>query len=98
MSAAQCAATPTTSTRVRASTRKNARGAQTSGTAPVPTAFVSNLPYDVAAPLILPGLQVAKVSNRTVVGPALFPKGLPPKELFHLIFQGFDGLPVLGSQ
>ena len=37
-------------------------------------------------------------SNRTVVGPALFPKGLPPKELVHLIFQGFDGLPLSHSQ
>ena len=45
-----------------------------------------------------PGLQLAKGSNRTVVGPALLPKGLPPKELVHLIFQGFDGLPLLHSQ
>ena len=52
----------------------------------------------LAAPLILPGLQLGGGSNRTAVGADLFPKGLPPKELFHLIFQGFDGLPVLGSQ
>ena len=52
----------------------------------------------LAAPLILPGLQLAKGSNRTVVGPSLLPKGLPPKEVVHLIFQGFDGLPVLHSQ
>ena len=52
----------------------------------------------LAAPLILPGLQLGQGSNRTAVGPDLFPKGLPPKELFHLIFQGFDGLPVLHSQ
>ena len=52
----------------------------------------------LGAPLILPGLQLAKGSNRSVVGPYLFPKGLPPKELVHLIFQGFDGLPVLHSQ
>ncbi len=52
----------------------------------------------LAAPLILPGLQLATGSNRTVVGPALFPKGLPPNELLHLIFQGFDGLPLLHSQ
>ena len=52
----------------------------------------------LAAPLILPGLQLGGGSNRTAVGPDLFPKGLPPKELFHLIFQGFDGLPVLHSQ
>jgi hypothetical protein len=52
----------------------------------------------LAAPLILPGVQLAKGSNRTVVGPSLLPKGLPPKEVVHLIFQGFDGLPVLHSQ
>jgi hypothetical protein len=52
----------------------------------------------LAAPLILPGLQLARGSNRTVVGPDLFPKGLPPQELVHLIFQGFDGLPLLHSQ
>ena len=52
----------------------------------------------LAAPLILPGLQLAKGSNRTVVGPGLLPKGLPPKELVHLIFQGFDGLPLLHNQ
>ena len=28
----------------------------------------------------------------------MFPKGLPPQELLHLIFQGFDGLPLLHSQ
>jgi hypothetical protein len=52
----------------------------------------------MAAPLILPGLQLGKGSNRTAVGPDLFPKGLPPKEVFHLIFSGFDGLPLLHSQ
>jgi Bacterial membrane protein YfhO len=52
----------------------------------------------LAAPLILPGLQLARGSNRTTVGPDLFPKGLPPQELLHLIFQGFDGLPLSGSQ
>jgi hypothetical protein len=52
----------------------------------------------LAAPLILPGLLLAGGSNRTAVGPDLFPKGLPPKELVHLIFQGFDGLPLLHSQ
>ena len=52
----------------------------------------------LAAPLILPGLQFAKGSNRSVVGPALAPKGLPPQELLHFIFQGFDGLPLAGSE
>jgi hypothetical protein len=52
----------------------------------------------MGAPLILPGLQLGKGSNRTAVGADLFPKGLPPRELFHFIFQGFDGLPLLHSQ
>ena len=52
----------------------------------------------LAAPLILPGLEVAKGSNRNVVGPALGPKGLPPQELLHLIFQGFDGLPLAHNE
>ena len=52
----------------------------------------------LAAPLILPGLQFAKGSNRSVEGPALAPKGLPPQELLHFIFQGFDGLPILHSE
>ncbi len=52
----------------------------------------------IAAPLILPGLQFAKGSNRSVVGPALAPKGLPPKELLHIIFQGFDGLPLAHNE
>ncbi len=52
----------------------------------------------LAAPLILPGLQLAKGSNRTVVGPTLLPKALPPKELVNLIFQGFYGLPLLHDQ
>jgi hypothetical protein len=52
----------------------------------------------LAAPLILPGLEFARGSNRSVVGPDLFPKGLPPRELVNLIFQGFDGLPLLHSQ
>ena len=52
----------------------------------------------LAAPLLLPGLQLAKGSNRTYVGPNLLPKGLPSTELVHLVFQGFDGLPLLHSQ
>ncbi len=52
----------------------------------------------LAAPLVLPGLEVAKGSNRNVVGPALGPKGLPPQELLHLIFQGFDGLPLVHNE
>jgi len=52
----------------------------------------------LAAPLILPGLEIARGSNRSVVGPALGPKGLPPQELLHFIFQGFDGLPLSHSE
>ena len=52
----------------------------------------------LAAPLLLPGLQLAKGSNRNVVGPALAPNGLPPQDLLHFIFQGFDGLPVIHSE
>jgi hypothetical protein len=52
----------------------------------------------LAAPLILPGLQFAKGSNRNFVGPVLAPKGLPPQQLLHFIFQGFDGLPLLHSE
>ena len=37
-------------------------------------------------------------SNRSAVGPDLFPKGPASRELVHLIFQGFDGLPLLHSQ
>jgi hypothetical protein len=52
----------------------------------------------LAAPLILPGLQFSKGSNRSFVGPALTPKGLPPSQLLHLIFQGFDGLPLVHNE
>jgi hypothetical protein len=52
----------------------------------------------LAAPLILPGLQLGRGSNRNAVGPDLFPKGLPPRELVNLIFQGFYGLPLLHNQ
>ena len=52
----------------------------------------------LSAPLILPGLQFARGSNRSVVGPALAPKGLPPQELLHFVFQGFDGLPLVHNQ
>jgi len=52
----------------------------------------------LAAPLLLPGLQFARGSNRSIVGPALAPKGLPPRELLHFIFQGFDGLPLHNSE
>jgi hypothetical protein len=52
----------------------------------------------LAAPLLLPGLQLAKASNRNYVGATLAPAGLPPQELLHVVFQGFDGLPLLHNQ
>ncbi len=52
----------------------------------------------LAAPLILPGLQLASKSNRTAVGASNGPKNLPFGNALHLIFQGFDGLPLAHSQ
>jgi len=52
----------------------------------------------LAAPLILPGLQLASKANRTVVGPSNGPQTLPINDAVHLIFQGFDGLPLIHNQ
>jgi hypothetical protein len=57
----------------------------------------------LGAPLLLPGLQVASRSQRAVPGgdPAEILKGnpsLPWHNLVHILFQGFDGLPVAGNQ
>ncbi len=52
----------------------------------------------LAAPLILPGLQLASKSNRTAVGATNGPKNLPLGNALHLLFQGFDGLPLKNSQ
>ena len=56
----------------------------------------------LGAPLLLPGLQVVSGSQRAVPGgdPAEILKGnpaLPLHNLIHLVFQGFDGLPIAGS-
>ncbi len=56
----------------------------------------------LGAPLLLPGLQVVSGSQRAVPGgdPAEILKGnpaLPLHNLIHLLFQGFDGLPIAGS-
>ena len=56
----------------------------------------------LGAPLLLPGLQVVSDSQRAVPGgdPAEILKGnpsLPLHNLVHVIFQGFDGLPVAHS-
>jgi hypothetical protein len=48
----------------------------------------------LAAPVVLPGLQLAAKSNRTAVGPTNGPKTLPLSDLVHVIFQGFHGLPL----
>ena len=49
----------------------------------------------LSAPLALPGLQVGSTSE----GAAVQSYGaLRPHDLLHLLFQGFDGLPVAGSR
>ena len=49
----------------------------------------------LSAPLALPGLQVGSVSE----GAAVQSYGaLRPHDLLHLVFQGFDGLPVAGNR
>ena len=55
----------------------------------------------LGSPLLLPGLQVLARSTRnsgallshTEVG-----KSLPPHDLIHLLAQGYNGLPIAGSQ
>ncbi len=48
----------------------------------------------LSAPLALPGLQVGSASE----GAAVQSYGaLRPHDLLHLVFQGFDGLPVAGN-
>ena len=56
----------------------------------------------LGAPLLLPGFQVISGSQRAVPGgdPAEILNGnpaLPLHNLFHVVFQGFDGLPIAGS-
>ncbi len=56
----------------------------------------------LGAPLLLPGLQVIRGSERGAPGgdPGEILKGnpaLPVHNLTHLAFQGFDGLPIAGS-
>jgi len=49
----------------------------------------------LSAPLALPGLQVGSASD----GAAVQSYGaLRPHDLLHLVFQGFDGLPVAGNR
>jgi len=49
----------------------------------------------LSAPLLLPGLQVASAS---VVRQVSRYGALPPHDAVHILFQGFDGLPVAGSR
>ena len=56
----------------------------------------------LAAPLLLPGLQVIAGSQHAAAGgdPAELVKGNPPLPggtLLHLAFQGYDGLPIAGN-
>jgi len=56
----------------------------------------------LGAPLLLPGLQVIARSQHGAPGadPAELVKGNPPlpaHNLLHLLFQGYDGLPVVGN-
>ncbi len=58
----------------------------------------------LGAPLVLPGLQVGGLSIRSFRGGECLtigcgrPRGLPLVDLVHILFQGFNGLPVAGSQ
>jgi len=57
----------------------------------------------LSAPLLLPGLQLISVSQRGVSGgdPAELLPGnppLPPHNLIHIVFQGYDGLPIVGNR
>jgi hypothetical protein len=49
----------------------------------------------LAAPLVLPGLQLARESVR---GTITTNNALHPHDLAYLIFQGFDGSPIAGSR
>jgi hypothetical protein len=56
----------------------------------------------LGAPLLLPGSQVVSGSQRAVPGgdPGELLKGnpaLPLHNLVHVVFQGFDGLPIAGN-
>ncbi|HMK62632.1 MAG TPA: YfhO family protein, partial [Acidimicrobiales bacterium] len=51
--------------------------------------------FALAAPLLLPGLQLAGHAVRSGKHPA---RGLPAHELVGFVLQGFDGLPISGSR
>jgi len=59
----------------------------------------------LSAPLVLPGTQVGALSLRnfrggqvSLSGPSSAARALPLRDLVHVLFQGFDGLPVIGNQ
>jgi hypothetical protein len=55
----------------------------------------------LSAPLALPGLQVLARSTRnsgTLFTTTEVDKALPPDDLVHLLVQGYNGLPLAGSQ
>ncbi len=58
----------------------------------------------LGAPLLLPGTQVGGIALRnfrggqvSIGGPAKAAHALPLHDLIHVLFQGFDGLPVTGT-
>jgi hypothetical protein len=54
----------------------------------------------LGAPLILPGSQVLSASTRNsgaLIAQTEVGKSLPPHDLFHLLVQGYNGLPIAGS-
>ena len=58
----------------------------------------------LGAPLLLPGTQIGGVSLRnfrggqvSLGGPSKSAHALPLHDLIHVLFQGFDGLPVAGT-
>jgi hypothetical protein len=55
----------------------------------------------LAAPLVLPGLQVLNGSTRssgTLLTSTEVGRSLPPHDLVHLLVQGYNGLPLAGNQ
>jgi hypothetical protein len=55
----------------------------------------------LAAPLVLPGLQLLGASTRsngTLLSSTEVGRSLPPHDLVHLLVQGYNGLPLAGSQ
>jgi hypothetical protein len=61
---------------------------------PADLALASVAGFALSAPLWLPGLQLLGGSVRSSSNRAT---SLPPSDLTHLVFQGFDGLPVAGG-